>query len=339
MSLPKQIQSKSALTFKEQADRWILTKWGRRFRIGLLAGTIVAYPVYHLISHGPVLNFVFSKKYNVNYNIPAHLQLLVESELQKFRDHEARSPKDSKATFCIQNDLKNFDTVVDGSLGVRFGAQIGLPLYTRFTDEEQALNYLRENWGSFKIFGQKFPVLWDSPSGRDLLSTFVLSPGALKFLIMRDLCSNDGYNAYANRAISWSTWTAFSSIFTYWFHQKTRLCNGTALSFAIVYSIFLFLAIYAHDQWFLLYRYLAETHGDSVAARYSYDHSAGGNEYYWKMLKRNRILRDMMPNGRDYITAVGDIRGITTKIIVRYDLLKDVGTEDDEIKIAEQGDV
>uniref|UniRef100_A0AC34GZA8 Uncharacterized protein n=1 Tax=Panagrolaimus sp. ES5 TaxID=591445 RepID=A0AC34GZA8_9BILA len=326
------------LTFKERADRWIQSTWGRRFRIGLLAGTIVAYPVYHLISYGPLINFSFSKRHNVDYRIPSHLQLLVESQLDKFREQECRSPKDSKATFCVQKDFKHFDSIADGSLGVRFGAHVGLPLYTTFTNEEQALNYLKENWDKFEIFGQKFPVLWDSPAGRDFLSTFVLSPEALKFLILRDLYANDGYNAYANKAISWATWTAFSSIFTYWLHQKTRICSGTALSFAIVYTLFLFLAIYAHDQWFLVYRYLADIHGDSVASRYSYDHSAGGNEYYWKMLKRNRILRDFMPSARDYITAVGDIRGITTKIIVRYDLLKDVNTEDDEIKIVEQGD-
>lgn len=87
------------------------------------------------------------------------------------------------------------------------------------------------------------------------------------------------------------------------------------------------------------FRFFADTHGDGVAARYSYDHSAGGVEYYWKMLKRNRILRDLLPNGSENITAVGDVRGIATRIVVRYDLLKDVGIEDDEIKAVEAGDV
>ena len=165
-----------SLNFKEKADNWIRSNWGRRFRIGLLAGTIVVYPVYHLFTNGPFLNFTFNKKYNVDYQLPPHLQQLVQGELQKFRDQEARNPKDSKVTFCIQRDLKHLDSVGDGSLGVRFGAHIALPLYSLFTNEEQALDYCRKNMNEFEVFGKKLNILWDSPTGRELLSTMMLSP-------------------------------------------------------------------------------------------------------------------------------------------------------------------
>ena len=89
--------------------------------------------------------------------------------------------------------------------------------------------------------------------------------------------------------------------------------------------------------WFP-FRFLADTHGDSVASRITMDYSTGGKEYYWNILKRNRILRDFIPNGYEYITPVGDFRDVTTKLIVRYDLLKDVGIEDDEIRPIVEGD-
>ena len=139
------------MTFKEQADIWIRSSWGRRFRIGLLAGTIVSYPVYYLISHGPLLKQTFKAKYDVDYQLPPHLQLSIDEQLEKFRVIEARLPKDSKVTFSLQKNLKHLDSIAEGSLGVRFGAQIGLPLYTRFTNEEEALKYCRENLKDMKV--------------------------------------------------------------------------------------------------------------------------------------------------------------------------------------------
>ena len=175
-------------------------------------------------------------------------------EHQKFCERELRLPKDAIVHFGIQKGLESVDSIAKGSLGVRFGAHVALPFYARFTSKEEALDYCKKNLPELKLFGKSIPINWDTPTGQELLSTFVLPTMALRFLVMRDMYANDGYNAYANRAISWATWTSFTSIFTYWFHQKTRTCNGTALSFAIVYGIFLLLAIFAHDQWFLLYR-------------------------------------------------------------------------------------
>uniref|UniRef100_A0AC34QKP8 Transmembrane protein n=1 Tax=Panagrolaimus sp. JU765 TaxID=591449 RepID=A0AC34QKP8_9BILA len=332
-------RKKEELSFKEKANIWIISKWGRRFRIGLLAGTVVIYPVYHLITNGPLLGYLFSKKHNVDsYDSVPYLKKIVDQEYLTFCEKEARLPKDAITNFLVQKNMESLDTIGDGSLGVRFGAQLALPFYTRFTSEEEALEYCRKNFPVLKLFGKTVEINWDTPTGKELLETFVLSPQAVRFLVMRDMLANDGYNAFANRAISWATWTSFTSIFTYWFHQKTKFCNGTALSFAVVYSIFLIFAICAHDQWFLLYRFLADTHGDSISSRMSEEYSAGGKEFYWKMLKRNRILRDLIPNGHEYITAVGDLRSITTKLIVRYDLLKDVGIEDDEVRDVAQGD-
>uniref|UniRef100_A0A7E4VRL5 Transmembrane protein n=1 Tax=Panagrellus redivivus TaxID=6233 RepID=A0A7E4VRL5_PANRE len=331
-------RSTTKQSFTEKANAWIIGKWGRRFRIGLLAGTVVVYPVGYLITHGPLHKYFFEKNHSVDFNLPEHLQRLTLEELEKFQEMENRKPKNTIIDFGIQKNLESLDSIASGSLGVRFGAQVGLPFYAQFQSKDDALDYCQKNLPTLDIFGQKVPIIWDSPAGNELLDTFVLSPNALRFVILRDMFANDGYNAYANKAISWSTWTAFTSIFTYWLHQKTRMCGGTAKSFAVVYCIFLIFALVAHEQWFLLYRFLADTHGDSVASRVTFDYSSGGKEYYWKMLKRNRILRDLLVNGREHITPVGDLRSITTRLLVRYDLLKDVGIEDDEVRGAMRGD-
>ncbi|PIO63933.1 hypothetical protein TELCIR_14454 [Teladorsagia circumcincta] len=49
-------------------------------------------------------------------------------------------------------------------------------------------------------------------------------------------------------------------------------------------------------------------------------------------------MRDICPDLRTKITASGDIRGIPTSIIVRYDHLKDLNEEDDELKEVVSGD-
>lgn len=259
-------------------------------------------------------------------------------EHNKFCYNEKRSPKDAVVHFGLQKRFQELDTIASGSLGVKFGAYIGLPFYLRFTSEKELLEYCKSNLSVIEIFGEKVQIDWDSPVGAELLETLLLTNDAKRYLIMRDMLANDGYNAYASKAISWSTWTAFTSIFTYWIHQKAGITNGSALSFAIAYLIFLGFAIYAYDEWFLLYRFLADTHADSIASRISPDYSSGGKEYYWKLLKRYRLLREIIPNGREYITPVGDLKKITTKLVVRYDLLKDVGIEDDEIKSVIEGD-
>ncbi|VDK54659.1 unnamed protein product, partial [Cylicostephanus goldi] len=74
------------------------------------------------------------------------------------------------------------------------------------------------------------------------------------------------------------------------------------------------------------------------AARTSFDHCEGGKELYWKQLKRNRLIRDICPELRPKISLSGDIRGIPTSIIMRYDHLKDLNAEDDELKEVVGGD-
>ncbi|CAI5444874.1 unnamed protein product [Caenorhabditis angaria] len=321
--------------WNQKATLWLQTKIGRKARIGLLAATVVSYPIGSILINGPFVNLTFPKRYSIE-NLPTRLSKIADEEYQRFLERENRVPKDAVFNLHIQKTLDSSDdTVASGSLGVRTGLCVAVPFYARFESVQDALDYFREKYSDgFDFLGEKVPIRWSSDelTSQDFAECFTLTENAYRFLFLRDLYAHDGYSALAQRSISWATWTTFSSIFTYWIHNSSRLFGGTAASFAIAYPILLGAAWYANTQWHLLYRYLTDIHADAEAGRASFAHAEGGKEYYWKMLKRNRIMRDIKPSLYTQITATGDIRGIATPIITRYDHLKDVNEEDDELK-------
>ncbi|WKY00093.1 hypothetical protein Q1695_014737 [Nippostrongylus brasiliensis] len=330
--------SRAVLSYKrwnEQASAFLQTKAGRRLRIGLLGGTIIAYPLFSVLSNGPLVNFVFPRRYSVE-DLPKRLKDIAVEEYERFLESEARVPKDAVVTHHLGKSLDDYETVASGSLGVRTGLHLAVPCHSRFSNVEEALAYLKEHHPNYiNAEGVKVPVQWDTPSGKEIANAFVLSENALRFMFLRDLHAHDGYASLAQRSISWATWTSFTSIFTYWLHNSARIFGGTAVSFGVIYSIFVAAAWFANREWYYLYRYVTDVHADSVAARSSFVHCEGGKELYWKQLKRNRVLRDLCPDLWTKITASGDIRGIATSIVTRYDHLKDLNAEDDELRQVE----
>ncbi|KAK5964835.1 hypothetical protein GCK32_004075 [Trichostrongylus colubriformis] len=297
--------SRAVLSYRkwnEQATAFLQTKAGRRLRIGLLGGTIIAYPLGSLLINGPLLNFTFPRRYSVE-ELPPRLKEIAREEYEHFLESESRVEKDAVVTQHLGTSLDEFETIAAGSLGVRTGLHLAVPCHARFTNVDEALTYLS---GTLQL--------------------------ALRFMFLRDLHAHDGYASLAQRSISWATWTSFTSIFTYWLHKSSRICGGTATSFAVIYTLFVSAAWFANKQWYYLYRYVTDVHADSVAARTSFSHCEGGKELYWKQLKRHRIMRDVCHDLKSKITPSGDIRGIATPIIVRYDHLKDLNEEDDELK-------
>uniref|UniRef100_A0A915BH27 Uncharacterized protein n=1 Tax=Parascaris univalens TaxID=6257 RepID=A0A915BH27_PARUN len=321
----------------DRATQWLTTKWGRRFRIGLLGTTIVAYPIATLICNGPFLKYTFPLRYETSEHLPQRLKNIIDSQYELFLRNESRAPKDAVVVFSCSTSDESMDTIAKGSLGVRFGLYASLPFYARFGNVEDALDYCRRYLQPLNFIGEPVCVLWDSNRGKEIAESFLLSDKALKFLILRDLYAHDGYSAYATKAGSWATFTTFSSFFTYWLHGGP-LFGSSAISFVGIYAFFLTIAYFGAKQWYNLYRFMADIHADGVASRTSFEHSEGGKEYYWKMLKRNRLLREMLPDGALKVTASGDIRGIITPIFTRYDHMKDLKAEDDELKDAASGD-
>ncbi|KAE9417928.1 hypothetical protein Angca_003270 [Angiostrongylus cantonensis] len=278
------------------------------------------------------------RKYSVD-QLPERLQIIADQEYARFLETETRVPKDAVVTHHIGKSIGQYETLAAGSLGVRTGLHLAVPFHVRFKDVEEALEYFRKNdVRHIETLGVKVPVKWDTTEGKELASAFVLSDDALRFVFLRDLFAHDGYSALAERSISWSTWTTFTSIFTYWLHNSSKMLGGTASSFISLYVFFVSVAWFANRQWDYLYRYITDVHADSVAARSSFNLCEGGKEWYWKQLKQFRIMRDISSDLKARVTASGDIRGIPTSIIVRFDHLKDLNKEDDDLKQVVTGD-
>ncbi|KHJ78950.1 hypothetical protein OESDEN_21420, partial [Oesophagostomum dentatum] len=231
--------------WNEQATEFLQTKAGRRLRIGLLAGTIAAYPIGSLLINGP---------YAVE-ELPPRLKKIAEEEYARFLESESRVPKDAVVTQHIGKTIGDYETAAAGSLGVRTGLHVAVPFHARFRNVEEALEYFKShNIDSIDFLDVKVPTLWDTPSGSELASAFVLSDNAVRFMFLRDLHAHDGYASLAQRSISWATWTSFTSIFTYWLHNSAKICGGTAMSFVVIYSLFVAAAWYSNKQWYDLYR-------------------------------------------------------------------------------------
>ncbi|KAF1761650.1 hypothetical protein GCK72_009906 [Caenorhabditis remanei] len=277
--------------WNQKATLWLQTKVGRRARIGLLAATVVGYPIGSILINGPFVNLTFPRRYSVE-SLPDRLVPLADEEYGRFLERESRIPKDAVVSVQIQRNLLDSDeTVASGSLGVRTGLKLAVPMYSKFKNGNEAFDYFKNQYPEGVDFmGERVPIQWGSEIAEEFADCYTLSD------------------------------------------NSSRLLSGSAASFAIAYPLFLGAAWYANKQWHMLYRYLTDIHADAEAARASFQHAEGGKEYYWKMLKRNRIMRDINPSLWTHVTATGDIRGIATPIITRYDHLKDVNEEDDELK-------
>ncbi|VDM58837.1 unnamed protein product [Angiostrongylus costaricensis] len=324
--------------WNEIATTFLQTKTGRRVRIALLGLTVITYPVASVLTNGPFVDYSFPWRYSVD-QLPERLQVIADQEYARFLEAETRVPKDAVVTHHIGKSIGQYETLAAGSLGVRTGLHLAIPFHVRFKNVEEALEYFRKkDVRHIEALGVKVPVKWDTTEGKELASAFVLSDDALRFVFLRDLFAHDGYSALAERSISWSTWTTFTSIFTYWLHNSSKMLGGTAVSFVSLYIFFVSVAWFANRQWDYLYRYVTDVHADSVAARSSFNHCEGGKEWYWKQLKQFRIMRDISYDLKTRVTASGDIKGIPTPIIVRFDHLKDLNKEDDDLKQVVAGD-
>jgi len=319
------------------ADEWIASKPGLLTRLGIMGGVSVLYPIGMLLWNGPLVNKSFRWREDVDYVLPKHLSDDIAKQYNHWLDRVNKLPKNVKITFSCQNQPGNFDTIARGSLAVRSGVQVALPFYARFQTEEEATEYCRNNLEPLTFLGKTLCVLWESKAGKELISTFIMSKNALAFLINRDMSANEGYTALTEESLTYFCGITFASAFTHWFYQ--RVLGGTAMSFVVTYTILLALALFAIRQWHYGYVYLNELHADDASARLSNDNCQGGREYYLLMLKRNRILRDLIEKEGDaVITSTGDIRSQITPLFMRYDCIKDIFTENQEIRPALEGD-
>ncbi|CEF67195.1 Hypothetical protein SRAE_2000186000 [Strongyloides ratti] len=293
-----------ARNFKERADEFMKSPMGMRFKMIILTGTITIYPIGAFIVNGPLIKYTFPWRFNVSYELPEKLKKLIDEEYSNFLEKQSRKKNDAVVRFSINNDESVHDSTSKSSLSIRFGAEISLPFYCQFESIEEATEYY-----------------WDSKLGQEIVETMYLTDRAKKFLITRDMFANDGYQAFANRPIIWTVWTMVSSFFVFAIHNKSKICNKSAVSFAILYSIMLGFSSFGSAQWHQFYRCVQDLRGDDEVLHMNSSYCDGAKEYYIKMLRRNRLFRTIMKDGLNKITAVGDIRGTSTSIVARYNLL------------------
>ncbi|CAJ0582245.1 unnamed protein product, partial [Mesorhabditis spiculigera] len=333
--------TRRALSYRalnERGTEFLKTRVGRYVKLGILGGTIVLYPIGLLIADGPLVKFTFPWRYPCE-PVPAQFERLLDEEYALFLLGQGRKPEDAVNNFHLLTDAEKQDSVARGSLGVRTGLEVALPFFFTYYNAADALCDLRQRFPkSLPQFGENIEIDWDSRLGKMLAETFVLSDEARRFLVQRDLLAHDGYAALGQRSLTYATFTAFSGLLVYAFHSMSNLFKGSFTSFVVFYCLFTAAAIYGSHHWHLLYRYITDIHADSTSARLSSSHSAGGREYYYKWLKRNRILRELCDPLYTKVTWSGDVRGIPTKIVTRYDLLKDADEDDVELSDVVGGD-
>uniref|UniRef100_A0A1I8BRG6 ABC transmembrane type-1 domain-containing protein n=1 Tax=Meloidogyne hapla TaxID=6305 RepID=A0A1I8BRG6_MELHA len=215
-----------------------------------------------------------------------------------------------------------------GTLASPTGAQIALPFYVQFKNEQEALEYAKEYLEPFNILGKTACIIWDSEVGKQLLSTFVLSDEALAFLVARDL-----YGVQRPFLLT--------QVFTFmlcFYTLHIFVYKGDSIVFLIALPILAGMAIYSAFGWNKLAIYLNEYHADVMAANLSVMHTKGGQEYYLKFLTRNRILRNLVNGGDKLFSPIGEVKMSIAKYVSRYDGINDVSSDNDQLTLSILGD-
>uniref|UniRef100_A0A8R1U0C3 Uncharacterized protein n=1 Tax=Onchocerca volvulus TaxID=6282 RepID=A0A8R1U0C3_ONCVO len=317
---------------------WKLNKrWARRIRISIVSLTVASVPSLYLLANGPYLKEYFEKRYSVCNVLPNHLQQIVDSEYEKFLMSEDRIRKKKRVTFYWSMSEKYLDSVTHGALNSPWGARTALPFYTQFQTFNEAYDYCKKKLEPMLFMDEQACVIWESSIGRQIIETFVLSEDALRFLIQRDLIAHEAVKRMALFAFYWFCYTSIAFmlaqiILHYYF-------TGSILWFCGLSLVLNAPACWGSVQNAKLDWHTTDQSADADAARVSLAHSRGGKEYYQKLLKRNRLLREIIHDGVKKVSAVGNPNNSNTSYWSRYTALVDLHAENNLLdKISTAGD-
>ncbi|KAI1721306.1 hypothetical protein Ddc_07757 [Ditylenchus destructor] len=197
----------------EKADEYMESKKGIKVQLYAFSGGVFTIPLGLLIFNGPLLKLTFPWRHKVDYDLPPHLKSIIDEKFVEWTKIEDKKPKEVLVDFSCQKGAdKSLDTVSSGSSYTRFGAQMALPFYARFENEEEAYDYCKKHLEPFNVLGKTACVVWESELGKELISSMVLSKKALYFLVMRALYGNSDWNAYTNGVITLVMYTFVLSI-------------------------------------------------------------------------------------------------------------------------------
>ncbi|VDO29062.1 Uncharacterized protein BM_BM5425 [Brugia malayi] len=312
-------------------------QWARRIRTGVIASAVLSVPSIYLLANGPYLKEYFEKRYDVSNVLPSHLQQIVDSEYENFLMSGNRVQKRKRITFYCSTSEMYLDSVTHGALNSPWGARTALPFYTQFQTFNEAYDYCKKKLEPMLFMGEQACVIWESNVGRQIIETFLLSDDALRFLVLRDLTAHEAIKRTALFVFYWLCYTSIAFMLSqiivhYYFTSSVLWFCGLSLILNIP-------ACWGSIQNAKLDWHATDQSADADAARVSLAHSKGGKEYYQKMLKRNRLLREIIHDGTKKVSAVGNPKNSNTSYWSRYTSLVDLDAENKLLdKISATGD-
>lgn len=253
----------------------------------------------------------------------------------------ARSRSTRRAKFYL---TEQFETLRCGSLS-KVKAHIALPFYLVFDSVDAAKDYCKRK------FVDQLPILdgsrsvhvdWDSAIGQTLAETMVLSENAKRFVLRRDLYDRQSYWAYINGAFTWASCSCIAGPIVYVLNDRIRTFNRSPLAFSLLYFASMGVAYMLHREFFKFRDYALRIESDSKAMSGGVNYVLGAREYYWKLLKRNRQIRELI-GGIDAMrlyTASGSPRSDVMDYSSRYARAReaDGGQADSDPEIGEFDD-
>jgi len=220
---------------------------------------------------------------------------------------------------------KGFDVINKCNFGSRWDPHFGIPLYFNFeseSDVEAAKDKVvkdiatRRRWYSSKEVEPK--IDWDSPAGKELKDSLLLSPSAKKFGLARMTQLGDRahfiYSAF-------SFWIACDVLPVTFYNRlirkldqyQQRLQRGKIFAASVLFgSLSWYCIVKLRNDYF-------ERKSEKTAASIGPDYADGAVEYFSKMLKRNRAIRELLgKEGEKLYTKKGEPRNTISSFLTTF---------------------
>lgn len=266
-----------------------------KYRNVILGVTATAFGYFAVL----MPHTVFLKKYRymmARYQLNKEMPLgrTVEQRIQIVMD-------DLKLSDNVRDAIKpfsvfGFDMFHAGSFNTKYGSILGIPY--NFTNTSCDI---REN-----LLIKEEPVDWTRQDAQSFIKSVILSENAQKFAIAREILRIQTEEPYFNSltlALTIATIWTFYNLISY----KFRLREAKAMVRRTFYVIFI---LFSPILWFGIkdYRsYQLDRENDEALCRLGTEYIKGGQEFYEKMLSRNRAIRTLAgAEGKGIYTAYGN---------------------------------
>ncbi|XP_012523590.2 transmembrane protein 177 [Monomorium pharaonis] len=241
---------------------------------------------------------IFLKKYRyitATYQMGKEMPLSfkIQQKIQKVMD-------DLKLPDNVRDAIKpfsvfGFDVLHAGTLNARYGAILGIPANFTSTTEQ-----LHDN---LQIKDE--PVDWTRQDAQSFLKAMALSEGAQKFAIAREILRIQMEEPYFNSlglALIIASLLTLYSVLSYRLRLRDNVIGRR--TFYVVFPLF------GATLWFGVKDYRScrlDRENDEALCRLGAEYIKGGQEFYEKLLIRNKALRTLLgKEGKSIYTVYGN---------------------------------